>query len=580
MKTERDLILVFDTIDAENIKNLIKDKKKKILAITPNAFEVLSKNGFQNIVSPYNINENLHEQVAEDNIKLRDKFNSINRNHSFASLCDENFKNIFVQCFASINYFIKFINKDTTYLCFLDNNLKIKNHKEILNLILDTIILKKYGIFKLGFFFNNKKLFLIKKIINNFLFYYIRKKQVIFNFLENKKKVSKSENTIEITFQISSSSRVKNLFQIIKNFLYFFTNSHIKIIYPEIKYQMNPKLENQVRDLLKFLDMDAFKIENKNFIFFLTEIWLYQAALTNFLNKRFNNSNIKYFVSDFLTWMDPNIVAKYLNKKNLNIFLSSHGNLDLIEDPLAHAELLSLGRGLCYSDYATDIVAQSPSAYEISKQLINLKKINIIKSHPIAYRGQRLSQNINQKNINILFAGTYKVFLSRPYIYQGSFQFINTIKKTVEIFKNFKNVNISLNIRNNDEISNSLYKNILEKLPNYKIYFNSDIENLMQKNHLLITNFSTLIDEFSYLNKPVIVLNDFLKYECYKHLYSKKTSKDNLDQIYYMDSKQLENEISYIVKKIRDKVKIEESKHTWKENEAINNEELLNKINQ
>ena len=133
--------------------------------------------------------------------------------------------------------------------------------------------------------------------------------------------------------------------------------------------------------------------------------------------------------------MNPNIVAKFLYNKSLNVFLCSHGNMDTSDDIYSNAELLSLGKGLCYSEYATNIIAQSPTAYKISKKLNNSKKINIIKSHPLAYNGQRQSKFISNKNINILFAGTYKVFLSRPYIYQGSYQFIDTIKKLSSILK-------------------------------------------------------------------------------------------------------------------------------------------------
>ena len=125
-----------------------------------------------------------------------------------------------------------------------------------------------------------------------------------------------------------------------------------------------------------------------------------------------------------------------------------------------------------------------------------------------------------------------------------------------------------------------MYKNLLENLPNAKIYFNYNIENLMQNNHLLITNFSTLIDEFSYLNKPVIILKDFIKYECYKLLYLHQTEKNYLSPIYYMNSKQLEKEISYIIEKIRKETKIEVPRHIWKEAEAYSNLELLNKINE
>ena len=113
--------------------------------------------------------------------------------------------------------------------------------------------------------------------------------------------------------------------------------------------------------------------------------------------------------------------------------------MDITDDPLANAELLSLEKGLCFSDYAISVIAQNPGAYEISKRLVK-QKTSIIKSHPIAYNGQRKSKVINTKIINILFAGTYKVFLSRPYIYPSSYQFFDTIKEhSLQVFKKFQN---------------------------------------------------------------------------------------------------------------------------------------------
>ena len=340
------------------------------------------------------------------------------------------------------------------------------------------------------------------------------------------------------------------------------------------------KLEDEIDNFLKFIDMDALKFKNKNLISFLSEIKLYETALINFLDKRFKNLSLRYLVADFLTWMDPNIIAKFLNKKNLKIFLCSHGNIDSSNDPLAKAELLSLARGLNYSEYASSLIAQNPAAYEISKELTNSKKINIIKSHPVAYRGKRAAKKINQDNIKILFAGTYKVFLSRPYIYQGSYQFLDTIKKISKVFKNFNNVEVSFNIRTNDEINNNLFNKILEDLPRSKIFFNSNIENLMQNNHLLITNFSTLIDEFSYLKKPVIILNDFIKYECYKHFYSQKSNNNFLDPVYYLGSAELNNKISDILEKIRENVKVNKPNHIWEIDEAIDSQTLLKTINE
>ena len=117
-----------------------------------------------------------------------------------------------------------------------------------------------------------------------------------------------------------------------------------------------------------------------------------------------------------------------------------------------------------------------------------------------------------------------------------------------------------------------------EKNSNVKIVFNDQIETLMQNSHLLITNFSTLIDEYSYLKKPVIILNDFLKYETYKHMYSDQTDKENIRSIYYCGSEELSKNLIKIIEKIRNKKITEKPKHIWKENEAIDNKILLNEI--
>ena len=77
MIDEKHCILAFDIEDAKKISNYLKDKKREILAITPNAFEILKNDKFENIITPQEINKNLHEDLAEDNIKFRSKLNNI-----------------------------------------------------------------------------------------------------------------------------------------------------------------------------------------------------------------------------------------------------------------------------------------------------------------------------------------------------------------------------------------------------------------------------------------------------------------------------------------------------------------------
>jgi len=220
--------------------------------------------------------------------------------------------------------------------------------------------------------------------------------------------------------------------------------------------------------------------------------------------------------------------------------------------------------------------------YTISECINFAKKYNynIIKTHPIAYNGFRSKKNSKKKTVNILFAGTYKVFLSRPYIYQDSFEFYQMIKKLILVFRNLKNVNLVLNIRTNDEIDNFFLKRLVQKDLNINFFFNANIEKLMQESDLLITNFSTLIDEYSYLNKPVIILRDFLRYESYKDLYLGEIKNELLNPIYYLTYEELHSEIIDILEKIKKDVKVNKPRHIWSIEEAFDNQTLLKIINE
>ena len=68
------------------------------------------------------------------------------------------------------------------------------------------------------------------------------------------------------------------------------------------------------------LGFNAFKDVSKEFINFLCENVQYENELEKFLNKRFNNINLKYLFADHVTWMDPYCVSKFLDKKKKKFF--------------------------------------------------------------------------------------------------------------------------------------------------------------------------------------------------------------------------------------------------------------------
>ena len=412
--------------------------------------------------------------------------------------------------------------------------------------------------------------------------FFFLKKTVILKSLGNEKKLNNSNNIIEISFGQMSNFNHKNFFLIIKSFFYFiFYNKNVKI-YPEFKFKENLNLKKKLQKFLLKFNIDALSILEKDFVNFFHDNVIYQNAIISFLNKRFNNFKVNYFFSDHVTWLDSFCIAKYSKTKKIKSYLCSHGMIDYNHkyNKFIKSELNSLSKGLCSSYYITSVITQTPTAYKYARNK-NENVENIIKAHPFAYNGQRKKKvTVNQKKINILFAGTYKVFLSRPYIYQGSFEFISSIKKIVKIFSSYSNVNLIFNIRKNDEIENLLYRELFGNFKNINFYFNKNIEILMQDCDLLITNFSTLVDEFAYLRKPIIIFNEFMKYECYKKIYKNNNKKKNkLLPIYYYNEKQLKNNIREILVMIRRGFKTSLPLHIWDNTKAIDNQNLLKKIN-
>ena len=110
MILKKNCFLALDTDDTNKIVEYLKDKKKEVLAITPNAYEILKKNDFENVIIPYDLIKNIHEELALDNAEFRKKINQKSN-----SLFDESFKNIFTQSFSVTNFINKLLKKENFY---------------------------------------------------------------------------------------------------------------------------------------------------------------------------------------------------------------------------------------------------------------------------------------------------------------------------------------------------------------------------------------------------------------------------------------------------------------------------------
>ena len=189
------------------------------------------------------------------------------------------------------------------------------------------------------------------------------------------------------------------------------------------------------------------------------------------------------------------------------------------------------------------------------------------------YNGYRLNKKVKSKSktIKILYANTYKVFASRPWIYETSFEFLENLKIVADVAKKLSNVELLIKIRPNDELSLQTIINYIKPNKRIKIFTQGSIDSFMNKSELLITGFSTTIDEFLHLNKPVIVFGNKMRFQPYGK-YSKRENnniKENLlKPIYYSNKKNIEinlKSIIYLIKTNKSKLK-EVDKYIWSNN--------------
>ena len=291
-----------------------------------------------------------------------------------------------------------------------------------------------------------------------------------------------------------------------------------------------------------------------------------------FLSKSINKEKINSLITNYLTWGNISVVGCFFKRNKKQVILASHGITLDNQNYHASSELENLNLGLVSSPFATSIIAQSPSSYNCAKKN-NSNKCKIIKSYPVMYNGYKLEKRVKSKSktIKILYANTYKVFASRPWIYETSFEFLENLKIVTDVVKRLNNVELLIKIRPNDELSLQTITDYIKPNKKIKIFTDGNIGTFMQKSELLITGFSTIIDEFLHLNKPVIVFGNKMRFQPYNK-YNKRENNDIkenlLKPIYYLNKKNIETNLKLILPLIKkNKIKLKGvEKYIWSNN--------------
>jgi hypothetical protein len=573
-------VVIVDIDQAKNYLN-IELKSSIIIALTPDAFFFLKNNKIKNLKSPFNLqSKKLHKSLVMQNMFLKKKIIRLfNTEKKFSSFEKENLKNILLQINSTINYiWLTLPNTKFIYVFKKNKILKLKPleaHSEILNYI----FLKKMGIFKLSVPNSVYSFYYIKLFLNKIIFFCNKKKSFFFIneyniFFKNiiQKILIKKKNSIFLYFEPIFNNKFHSLFFLIKNFikLIFKIDNKIIVLSPHLR-----KSDLKTKEIIRLLKKLNLKLIDGNLILlsnFFSNIFSYLNSINFFLYENINKEKIDSVITNYLTWGNISVVGNFFKKNKKKVILASHGITLDNQNYHASLELENLNAGLVSSPFATNILAQSPSSYNCAKKN-NLNKCKIIKSYPLMYNGYRLNKKVKSKSktIKILYANTYKVFASRPWIYETSFEFLENLKIVADVEKKLSNVELLIKIRPNDELSLQTIINYIKPNKRIKIFTQGSIDSFMNKSELLITGFSTTIDEFLHLNKPVIVFGNKMRFQPYGK-YSKRENnniKENLlKPIYYSNKKNIEinlKSIIYLIKTNKSKLK-EVDKYIWSNN--------------
>ncbi len=588
----KNFAIVIDKCQANNYLSS-KLVNTNVIALTPDAYYFLKNKKIKNLTNPFLILKNYdYTKIVVSNKILSNKIKVLFKsNVDFSSVQKENFKNYLLLINSTLNYIWLSLPNHSYFFVFNNNQITKLSKVNAHSFILKYIKSQKIGIFKNEIPNNVYKFYYLKKILNNIIFYILRKKKIIFFSEKNKNftKIAKliysnNNSTISISFSRKYSNSLLSLFFYIFNFLNFFFmfEKFFFIFSPHLKKKsMNSYLIQ--KNILKLkIPIISNNLEILN-SFFLN-IFAYLKALDEFLNHNKLLKKSRLLIADYLTWNDNSVLGNFFKKNYKEVILASHGITPYSKELYSRLELNNLCNGLITSPFATTILAQSPTAYRLAVTK-NFYKSEIIKSHPISYNGLRKSfTNSNKIKIQtILYANTYKVFASRPWIYETSFEYLENLRKLCDAIKNLKNTQLLIKIRLNDELSIQTIKEYI--VPNDKIIFftEGNIDEFCQKADLLITGFSTVIDEFMYLNKPVVIFGDKRKYQPYKlnNKIDEVINKNILKPIYYLDNKNLTFNLKTILNLVRKK-KINENKNKnflWKKDEALFFKKFIKMIN-
>ena len=328
------------------------------------------------------------------------------------------------------------------------------------------------------------------------------------------------------------------------NLFAFFSFSKKKFLF-FFPIQNSERLENNlIQDLNLFFDNFSHEYFTyfKDILYFAIKNYCdRQKSIENSINCLVDKIDPKKVLVDQLRFGVPTVLSYICKQKKVDVILYPHGSISTPNDKISDIVLKVCARGLIFSNLADYVISQSKISFEAIK--FYRKNTNIIKSYPLMFGRNSLTDELDNSKFTFLHASTPKSLSKWPYIYENYNEYIGNIKKIIEEIGKFNNIKLIIRFREGPECSLETFLKIINinKYKFVEISYNKDFFDDLSKSNCLISYSSTAIEESIGLNKKVLI---FSKYKNYKHI------NYNLDpkSIYYTSKKNIHLTLNQIIK--------------------------------
>lgn len=459
-------------------------------------------------------------------------------------ICEINRYNIIYNCtelfriIKNIEHSIPNIND----LCFFSDN-EIINFNNKNDFIHNLIIIFKKS--KIGFF----SLFPLKKYKYNYFLNFLisfNDKMIKF-FLKNKKSFF-----INSFYQLNRLNKYRDInlhaftiypvfdpkiFKVVKILFYnFFSKS---------RYIFIPENTNYNDDLI----FDDLKIEYKLIIIeYIISTYNHTQSIIKTFNKYLLSKNFKFSISCNHRPIIQSTVAQLCKNFGISTILIPQGSVSIQRKYPYNYELDRMSDGIGYSNYATHIVAQSKISNEFLNQIVNDKKISILKNYPLLWNYSNSLESYKDDKFTFLLASTMKNYRTKNLMYEDSFEFFDLLKHIYKFIKNNKVLNIKflVRFRGNEELKINDVKDF--EIPNYlEFSSNSLLIDDFKISNILLSNSSTCIEEALNSYLPVGLISKI----GYQHIFESKSILLDKYPLYKLDCFNLKKDIPRIVNSIK-----------------------------